>query len=75
MYWGLDYPPLTAYHSYLVGRAGQWVNSSFTELQTSRGIESIQHKLFMRTSVILADLAGQIRLTSLADCLLADLAG
>ncbi|XP_023336079.1 probable dolichyl pyrophosphate Man9GlcNAc2 alpha-1,3-glucosyltransferase isoform X2 [Eurytemora carolleeae] len=57
MYWGLDYPPLTAYHSYLVGRAGQWVNSSFTELQTSRGIESIQHKLFMRTSVILADLA------------------
>ncbi|KAH8255267.1 hypothetical protein KR032_009539, partial [Drosophila birchii] len=22
MYWGLDYPPLTAYHSYVVGRIG-----------------------------------------------------
>lgn len=23
LYWGLDYPPLTAYHSYLLGR--MWV--------------------------------------------------
>jgi len=55
-YWGLDYPPLTAYHSHLVGRAANIVNSSFTELHTSRGIESKQHKLFMRLSVIMADI-------------------
>ena len=56
LYWGLDYPPLTAYHSYAVGKAGQLVNASFTELHGSRGLESEQHKLFMRLSVIVADL-------------------
>eukprot|EP00088_Acartia_fossae_P000057 TRINITY_DN10017_c0_g1_i3.p1 TRINITY_DN10017_c0_g1~~TRINITY_DN10017_c0_g1_i3.p1 ORF type:complete len:504 (+),score=27.41 TRINITY_DN10017_c0_g1_i3:23-1534(+) len=56
LYWGLDYPPLTAYHSYLVGQVAHRVNSSFTELHQSRGIESPDHKLFMRLSVIVADL-------------------
>ena len=28
MYWGLDYPPLTAYHSYLVGKVKKSENLS-----------------------------------------------
>jgi len=55
-YWGLDYPPLTAYHSYLVGTVAEQVNSSYVLLHKSRGIESTEHKLFMRLSVIIADL-------------------
>jgi hypothetical protein len=34
------------------------MNSSYTALHTSRGIQSHQHKLFMRISVIAADLLG-----------------
>lgn len=56
LYWGLDYPPLTAYHSYLNGKVAQFINKSFVELHTSRGITSDDHKLFMRTTVIVIDL-------------------
>lgn len=55
LYWGLDYPPLTAYHSFLVGHVAKRVNESFVELHKSRGISSEQHKNFMRNTVILAD--------------------
>ena len=54
-YWGLDYPPLTAYHSYLAGLASQRCNADWTVLNASRGYESYSHKLFMRSSVLLAD--------------------
>lgn len=56
LYWGLDYPPLTAYHSYAVGLAARAVNSSYVELGASRGITSEPHKHFMRLTVLLADL-------------------
>lgn len=57
MYWGLDYPPLTAYHMFSLGWISQrFINSSWTELHASRGFESYDHKLFMRSSVILGDL-------------------
>lgn len=57
MYWGLDYPPLTAYHMYALGYVSKnFINSSWTELHASRGIESYHHKLFMRGSVIIADI-------------------
>uniref|UniRef100_A0A1I8PDN6 Alpha-1,3-glucosyltransferase n=1 Tax=Stomoxys calcitrans TaxID=35570 RepID=A0A1I8PDN6_STOCA len=56
MYWGLDYPPLTAYHSYLLGRIAYSINSSYVELYKSRGYESEEHKSFMRLSVLVADL-------------------
>lgn len=57
LYWGLDYPPLTAYHMYIVGYASNKLfNSSWTELHQSRGIETYEHKIFMRSTVILADL-------------------
>lgn len=56
MYWGLDYPPLTAYHSYLIGCFAKVVNASYVELHTSRGITTDQHKNFMRHTVLVADL-------------------
>ncbi|XP_041359945.1 dolichyl pyrophosphate Man9GlcNAc2 alpha-1,3-glucosyltransferase-like [Gigantopelta aegis] len=56
LYWGLDYPPLTAYHSYLCGLLSRYVNPDWVALNKSRGFESEQHKLFMRYSVIIADL-------------------
>ncbi|KAH8287971.1 hypothetical protein KR018_011379 [Drosophila ironensis] len=55
MYWGLDYPPLTAYHSLLVGRIGRWIDPRYVELHKSRGFESDEHKRFMRSTVVSAD--------------------
>ncbi|XP_046739212.1 dolichyl pyrophosphate Man9GlcNAc2 alpha-1,3-glucosyltransferase-like isoform X1 [Diprion similis] len=55
-YWGLDYPPLTAYHSLLLGYAANKANPDYVKLRDSRGFESDGHKLFMRLSVVVADL-------------------
>ncbi|XP_020807244.1 probable dolichyl pyrophosphate Man9GlcNAc2 alpha-1,3-glucosyltransferase [Drosophila serrata] len=55
MYWGLDYPPLTAYHSYIVGRIAKAVDPRFVELHKSRGFQSLEHKRFMRSTVVAAD--------------------
>ncbi|XP_023166714.1 probable dolichyl pyrophosphate Man9GlcNAc2 alpha-1,3-glucosyltransferase [Drosophila hydei] len=54
-YWGLDYPPLTAYHSYLLGRAAERLNPRYVELNKSRGFESKDHKSYMRFTVLVAD--------------------
>ncbi|CAG2177678.1 unnamed protein product, partial [Oppiella nova] len=56
LYWGLDYPPLTAYHSYLNGKIAQYLNPLWTQLHESRGFESYYHKIFMRFTVLLVDL-------------------
>lgn len=56
MYWGLDYPPLTAYHSLLSGITAAFFNHSYVELLASRGFESQDHKIFMRLTVVVADL-------------------
>lgn len=55
-YWGLDYPPLTAYHSYLIGKIADQIDPAYVELHKSRGITSDEHKKFMRWTVIVADL-------------------
>lgn len=55
-YWGLDYPPLTAYHSYAMGRIARVMDGTFVQLFKSRGIATESHKLFMRTTVLAADL-------------------
>ncbi|KAI8042448.1 hypothetical protein M5D96_003761 [Drosophila gunungcola] len=55
MYWGLDYPPLTAYHSYFLGRIGKAIDPRFVELHESRGFQSEEHKRFMRATVVAAD--------------------
>ncbi|XP_041912229.1 dolichyl pyrophosphate Man9GlcNAc2 alpha-1,3-glucosyltransferase [Alosa sapidissima] len=55
-YWGLDYPPLTAYHSVLCAYVAKLINPEWVELHTSRGYESPAHKLFMRATVLVADI-------------------
>nr|CAB3500937.1 unnamed protein product [Digitaria exilis] len=55
-YWGLDYPPLSAYQSLLHGRI---INASLPEavaLRSSRGYESPESKLLMRWTVLSSDL-------------------
>nr|XP_061791260.1 dolichyl pyrophosphate Man9GlcNAc2 alpha-1,3-glucosyltransferase-like [Nerophis lumbriciformis] len=54
-YWGLDYPPLTAYHSLICAHIAQIINPEWVQLHKSRGYESTTHKLFMRTTVLVAD--------------------
>jgi alpha-1,3-glucosyltransferase len=55
-YWGLDYPPLTAYHSYILGFAARLINPEWVQLDTSRGIENTDLKLFMRLTALFTDL-------------------
>jgi len=55
-YWGLDYPPLTAYHSYLLGKVAMVLDPRSVELETSHGYETPDHKMWMRATVLLADL-------------------
>lgn len=55
-YWGLDYPPLTAYHSLICAYIAKIINPEWVELHKSRGFESPGHKLFMRATVLVADL-------------------
>lgn len=56
-YWGLDYPPLIAYGSYLMGWASQTlVGHETVALFDSRGYEGDPvHKSFMRATVIFWD--------------------
>ncbi|KAK5581421.1 hypothetical protein RB653_001453 [Dictyostelium firmibasis] len=56
MYWGLDYPPLTAYSSWVFGKIGEFIEPKSMELFTSRGYETDSSKLFMRMTVIVSDL-------------------
>ncbi|XP_046839200.1 dolichyl pyrophosphate Man9GlcNAc2 alpha-1,3-glucosyltransferase-like [Xenia sp. Carnegie-2017] len=55
-YWGLDYPPLTAYHSWFCGFIAYKINPDWVRLKTSQGYESSDHKRFMRYTVLAADL-------------------
>lgn len=55
LYWGLDYPPLTAYLSHLFDAMASRIEPEMVELTTSRGYENTSIKVFMRTSVILCD--------------------
>lgn len=55
-YWGLDYPPLTAYHSFILGKLAGKLNPNYVALHKSRGFESVDHKYFMRLTVFLADI-------------------
>lgn len=55
-YWGLDYPPLTAYHSWICGAIAHYINPDWVSLHHSRGLEDYYHKLFMRYTVLVADI-------------------
>ena len=54
-YWGLDYPPLTAYVSLLCGWWMTWVEPAQVALGSSRGYESDSGKMWMRLTVLMAD--------------------
>ncbi|CAG5118896.1 unnamed protein product [Candidula unifasciata] len=54
-YWGLDYPPLTAYHMMINGKIAQYVNSSMVALKESQGLEDPGLKFFMRMTVLAMD--------------------
>ena len=54
-YWGLDYPPLTAYHSWICGKIGSLINSEWFALYSSRGYESQELKVYMRATVIVSE--------------------
>nr|XP_034978428.1 dolichyl pyrophosphate Man9GlcNAc2 alpha-1,3-glucosyltransferase isoform X2 [Zootoca vivipara]XP_034978429.1 dolichyl pyrophosphate Man9GlcNAc2 alpha-1,3-glucosyltransferase isoform X2 [Zootoca vivipara]XP_034978430.1 dolichyl pyrophosphate Man9GlcNAc2 alpha-1,3-glucosyltransferase isoform X2 [Zootoca vivipara] len=69
-YWGLDYPPLTAYHSLLCAYVAKLINPDWIALHTSRGYESQPHKLFMRATVFVADMLVYIPAVILYCCYL-----
>ncbi|PWA83913.1 ALG6, ALG8 glycosyltransferase family [Artemisia annua] len=54
-YWGLDYPPLTAYQSYVHGLVLKFFHPDSVQLYTSRGHESYFGKLLMRWTVLTSD--------------------
>ncbi|KAI1865467.1 uncharacterized protein JN550_008224 [Neoarthrinium moseri] len=54
-WWGLDYPPLTAYHSWLLGKIGALIDPSWFTLYTSRGSDDPTLKIFMRATVIISE--------------------
>lgn len=56
LYWGLDYPPLTAYHSYVNGLVFNKILPDSVQLHKSKGFESKFHQLLMRYSVLIVDL-------------------
>ncbi|XP_032217357.1 dolichyl pyrophosphate Man9GlcNAc2 alpha-1,3-glucosyltransferase [Mustela erminea] len=72
-YWGLDYPPLTAYHSLLCAYVAKFINPDWIALHSSRGYESQAHKLFMRTTVLIADLLIYIPAVILYCCCLKEI--
>ena len=55
-YWGLDYPPLTAYVSYVCGLGSSFlVGPETVALVSSRGYEDPIHKAYMRATVLFFD--------------------
>lgn len=65
-YWKLDYPPLIAYGSYVMGAlSSKLVGPQSVALFDSRGYESDIHQTFMRTTVLATDLFVYFPLTYL----------
>ncbi|KAF2172368.1 glycosyltransferase family 57 protein [Zasmidium cellare ATCC 36951] len=54
-WWGLDYPPLTAYHSWILGKAGSSINPSWFALYLSQGLDDPDLKVFMRATVYISE--------------------
>lgn len=54
-WWGLDYPPLTAYHSWLLGRIGALLDPAWFALDASRGCEEPGLKVFLRATVLVSE--------------------
>lgn len=55
-WWGLDYPPLTAYHSWFLGAIGNFINPEWFALYDSRGSDDYNLKSFMRATALFSEL-------------------
>ncbi|KAF9599624.1 hypothetical protein IFM89_001366 [Coptis chinensis] len=55
-YWGLDYPPLTAYQSYAHSLVLHYFHPDSVALYASRGHKSSLGKLLMRWTVLSSDM-------------------
>ncbi|KAL0040929.1 hypothetical protein WJX79_010386 [Trebouxia sp. C0005] len=55
-YWGLDYPPLSGYQSWLFGQAIRSIEPDAVALHTSHGYESPHSKFLMRLTVVVSDI-------------------
>ncbi|OZJ03106.1 hypothetical protein BZG36_03379, partial [Bifiguratus adelaidae] len=55
-WWGLDYPPLTAYVSWICGVVGQVIMPKWFALYDSRGYEDAESKFFMRSTVMACEM-------------------
>ncbi|KAF2467518.1 ALG6, ALG8 glycosyltransferase [Lindgomyces ingoldianus] len=54
-WWGLDYPPLTAYHSWLLGVIGSAINPDWFALFKSRGLDDPSLKIYMRATAFISE--------------------
>lgn len=54
-WWGLDYPPLTTYHSWLLGKIGSVFSTQWFALYTSRGLDDPTMKVYMRATVLISE--------------------
>lgn len=54
-WWGLDYPPLTAYHSWILGTVGSLINKDWFALYLSHGLDDPSLKVFMRATVYVSE--------------------
>ncbi|KAG0015268.1 Glucosyltransferase-like protein [Entomortierella chlamydospora] len=54
-WWDLDYPPLTAYVSWICGFIGDKLNPEWFAWETSRGFESPDAKIYMRATVLILE--------------------
>jgi alpha-1,3-glucosyltransferase len=55
-WWTLDYPPLTAYHEWLLGIISGFYEPASVVWTASRGYETETHRQFMRMTVLVSDL-------------------
>ncbi|KAL6720856.1 Glucosyltransferase-like protein [Lecanora helva] len=74
-YWGLDYPPLTAYHSWLLGKIGAIFDPSWFALDSSRGMETQLLKVYMRATVVVSEYITYIPAVTILNRKLAQLRG
>ncbi|KAH7087212.1 ALG6, ALG8 glycosyltransferase family-domain-containing protein [Paraphoma chrysanthemicola] len=54
-WWGLDYPPLTAYHSWILGIIGSAIDPEWFALNESRGLDDPSLKVYMRATVLVSE--------------------
>ncbi|KAJ4990193.1 glucosyltransferase [Stagonosporopsis vannaccii] len=54
-WWGLDYPPLTAYHSWVLGVVGSAINPEWFALDKSRALDELNLKIYMRATVFVSE--------------------